>query len=99
MGRRDMTVRVGVIGAGIMGADHVRTIQRFVSGASVTMIADVDLDRAKGAGHAAPEAVTTRDWAEVIESRDVDAIVIASHDTTHAELTLASVAAGKPVMC
>jgi len=99
VGRRDMTVRVGVIGAGIMGADHVRTIQRFVSGASVTMIADVDLDRAKGAAHAAPEAVTTRDWAEVIEGRDVDAVIVASHDTTHAELTLASVAAGKPVMC
>jgi myo-inositol 2-dehydrogenase/D-chiro-inositol 1-dehydrogenase len=94
-----VTVRVGVIGAGIMGADHVRTVQRFVSGARVTMIADVDLDRAKEAAQAAPEAVTTRDWGEVIASADVDAVIVASHDTTHAELTIASVAAGKPVMC
>ncbi|MGN6794385.1 MAG: hypothetical protein ACTHJW_18525 [Streptosporangiaceae bacterium] len=40
---RDATVRVGVIGARIMGADDVRTIQRFVSGASVTMLACSEL--------------------------------------------------------
>lgn len=30
-----MTIRVGVIGTGIMGADHVNTLQRTVSGAEV----------------------------------------------------------------
>ena len=99
MGRRDVTVRVGVIGAGIMGADHVRTLQRSVTGASVIMIADIDADRAKEAAQAAPEAVTTSDWAEVMASQDVDAVIVASHDTTHANLTVAAVAAGKPVMC
>jgi myo-inositol 2-dehydrogenase/D-chiro-inositol 1-dehydrogenase len=94
-----VTVRVGVIGAGIMGTDHVRTLQRFVSGASVTMIADIDLDRAKEAALAAPEAATTRDWSEVIASRDVDAVIVASHDSTHVEVTIASVEAAKPVMC
>jgi myo-inositol 2-dehydrogenase/D-chiro-inositol 1-dehydrogenase len=94
-----VTVRVGVIGAGIMGADHVRTVQRFVSGARVTMIADIDLDRAKEAAQAAPEALTTRDWREVIASGDVDAVIVASHDSTHAEVTIASVAAAKPVLC
>jgi myo-inositol 2-dehydrogenase/D-chiro-inositol 1-dehydrogenase len=43
--------------------------------------------------------VTTRDWADVIASPRVDAVIVASHDTTHAEVTIASVAAGKPVMC
>jgi len=99
VGRGEVMVRVGVIGAGIMGADHVRTVQRSVSGASVVMIADIDLDRAKEAAQAAPEAVTTRDWADVIASPDVDAVVVASHDTTHADVTIASIAAGKPVMC
>jgi len=94
-----VTVRVGVIGAGIMGADHVRTVQRSVNGASVVMIADIDLDRAQEAAEAAPEAVTTTYWADVIASPDVDAVIVASHDTTHADVTIASVAAGKPVMC
>jgi myo-inositol 2-dehydrogenase / D-chiro-inositol 1-dehydrogenase len=37
-----MTLRVGVIGAGIMGADHATTLRRFVRGAEVTAVADVD---------------------------------------------------------
>jgi myo-inositol 2-dehydrogenase/D-chiro-inositol 1-dehydrogenase len=63
------------------------------------MVADIDLDRANGAAQAAPEAVITSDWAEVIASSDVDAVIIASHDSTHADVTIAAVAAGKPVMC
>ena len=42
-----MTVRVGVIGTGVMGADHVSTLHRQVSGAAVTMVADLDLERAR----------------------------------------------------
>ena len=99
MGGRDVTVRVGVIGAGMMGADHVRTVQRSVTGAGVTMIADIDLDRAYEAARLAPEAVTTGDWAEVIASSHVDAVIVASHDSMHADVTIAAVAAGKPVMC
>ncbi|MET8076421.1 Gfo/Idh/MocA family oxidoreductase [Streptomyces sp. NPDC005303] len=29
----------------------------------------------------------------------MDAVVVASHDSTHAELTVAAVRAGKPVLC
>jgi predicted homoserine dehydrogenase-like protein len=39
-----VTVRVGVIGTGIMGADHVNTLHRQVTGAAVSMVADLDLD-------------------------------------------------------
>jgi myo-inositol 2-dehydrogenase/D-chiro-inositol 1-dehydrogenase len=35
----------------------------------------------------------------VVEDDGVDAVVVASHDTTHAAFTLAAVAAGKPVLC
>ncbi len=99
MGGRDVTIRVGVIGAGIMGADHVRTVQRSVTGATVTMIADLDPGRASQAAHLANGAATTCDPAEVIGSLDVDAVVIASHDSTHADLAVAAVRSGKPVMC
>ena len=99
MGTRDMTLRVGVIGAGVMGADHVRTVQRSVIGAAVTMIADVDLQRAEDARQHAAGAATTCDAAEVIGSDEVDAVIIASHDATHADLAVAAIAVGKPVMC
>ncbi|WEO99546.1 Gfo/Idh/MocA family oxidoreductase [Streptomyces sp. FXJ1.172] len=92
------TVRIGVVGAGNMGAHHVGTLHRSVSGAQVVSVADVDEERAT----AVAEAVGARpadDGCALIADPDVDAGVIASHDTTHADLAVAAVRAGKPVMC
>ena len=94
-----MAVRVGVVGAGIMGADHVNTLHRYVSGATVSMIADVDADRAHAAAAGVPGVRVTDDAFALIDDPSVDAVVIASHDATHADLTLGAIRAGKPVMC
>ena len=48
-----VTVRVGVIGAGIMGADHARTLHRLVSGAAVTLVADVGRGPCRSGGRRA----------------------------------------------
>ncbi|WP_405621422.1 Gfo/Idh/MocA family oxidoreductase [Streptomyces sp. NBC_00076] len=93
------TVRVGVIGAGNMGADHVNTLHRHVSGAAVTMVADTDQERAATVTDPVPGARATDDPYGLIADPAVDAVVIASHDTTHADLTVAAVRAGKPVLC
>jgi len=94
-----MTVRVGVIGAGIMGADHVNTLHRKVSGAVVTMVADVDIERAKAVAQPVAGATATADGLALIADEAVDAVVIASHDSTHADLVLAAIHTGKPVLC
>ena len=94
-----MTVRVGVIGTGVMGAHHVESLHRFVSGAAVTVVADADPARAQAVADLVPGAGVAAGGAELIADPEVDAVVIASHDSTHAELVLAAVAAGKPVMC
>lgn len=93
-----MTVRVGVIGAGIMGADHANTIHRKLSGAVLSAVADVDAHRARAVADASGASVPADGFA-LIDDPAVDAIVIASHDSTHAELTLAAIEAGKPVLC
>jgi len=89
---------VGVIGAGIMGADHAKTVHRKLSGAVLTAVTDVDARRARAVADATGAAVPADGFA-LIEDPAVDAIVIASHDSTHAELTLAAIRAGKPVLC
>ena len=94
-----MTVRVGVVGAGIMGADHVNTLHRHVSGAAVTMVADLDVARARTVAAGLPDARATDDGFALIGDPGVDAVVVASADATHADLTVAAVRAGKPVMC
>jgi myo-inositol 2-dehydrogenase / D-chiro-inositol 1-dehydrogenase len=88
-------IRVGVIGAGIMGADHVKTLQGSVSGAEVVIVADIDAARAAAATPAGARS-TTDPLQAIAES---DAVIIASHDSTHAELALACIEAGKPVLC
>ncbi len=94
-----VTVRIGVIGVGVMGADHARKLDAQVAGAAVTAIADFDEQKAKAVAAEMRAATVAADSFELIGSADVDAIVIASHDSTHAELALAAIAAGKPVMC
>jgi myo-inositol 2-dehydrogenase / D-chiro-inositol 1-dehydrogenase len=94
-----MTIRVGVIGTGVMGADHVNTLHRHVTGATVTMVADLDLARARAVAAALPDARATHDGFALIADPAVDAVVVASADATHADLAVAAVQAGKPVMC
>src|SRR6476620_3521999 len=94
-----VTMRIGVIGVGVMGADHARKLDAQVAGAAVTAIADFDEQKAKAVAAEMRAATVAADSFELIGSADVDAVVIASRDSTHAELALAAIAAGKPVMC
>jgi myo-inositol 2-dehydrogenase / D-chiro-inositol 1-dehydrogenase len=97
-GERSMDVAIGVIGLGIMGGDHARTLASVTKGATLAAVFDKDRDRttavaaATGARiHAAAEAL--------IADRDVDAVLVASPDATHEALVLACLNAGKPVLC
>ena len=94
-----MTVRVGVVGVGVMGADHARKLNGCVAGGDVTAIADFNEDTAAAVASEMRSAAVRADGLALIEADDVDAVVIASHDSTHAELVLAAVKAGKPVLC
>src|SRR4051812_48290147 len=97
-----LSLRVGVIGAGIMGADHVRTLHRSISGACVQAVADVELARAEhvlASIDGGNDGWAGADPAALIADPRVDAVVIASSDATHAELVAAAVRAGKPVLC
>jgi myo-inositol 2-dehydrogenase/D-chiro-inositol 1-dehydrogenase len=93
-----MTVRIGVIGTGVMGAEHARVLQGNVSGATVTAVADTVYDRAKAVA-AETGARSFQSAEELITSPFVDAVLIASHDTVHAEQVKACLTSGKPVLC
>lgn len=92
-------LRAGVVGAGIMGTDHALILHRFVSGAVVTRVTDVDRSRAEAVAGQIPAAEVAADGLALVADPDVDAVVVASSDATHAELAIAAVRAGKPVMC
>ncbi|MER6183123.1 Gfo/Idh/MocA family oxidoreductase [Streptomyces sp. NPDC001652] len=93
-----MTVRVGVVGAGWIGKEHIRRLTESVTGARVTAVTDIDAARAAEA--AAPVgARVLPDGAALIASAEVDAVLVTSWGPTHAEHVLNSIAAGKPVFC
>lgn len=94
-----MTVRLGIIGAGIMGADHARIFAEQIPGTSLQFICDADAARATKVADATGAAHTLSDPMSVINNTTVDAVVIAAPDQFHAPLTLACIAAGKPVLC
>jgi myo-inositol 2-dehydrogenase / D-chiro-inositol 1-dehydrogenase len=94
-----VSARIGIIGAGVMGAAHVRMLSGDVDGAKVVAVADADAVRARDAAAAAPGCRVVADPRELIDSADVDAVVIASSDATHEAFVLACVAARKPVLC
>ena len=91
-----MSIGVGVIGAGVMGSDHARLIRSHVSGAHLVAVADADPARAR---EAAGDARVDTDPLKLIDSSDIQAVIIASPDHTHGDFVLAAIHAGKHVLC
>jgi myo-inositol 2-dehydrogenase/D-chiro-inositol 1-dehydrogenase len=90
------TLRVGVIGAGVMGAAHIDNLAR-MPGVTVSRVFDIDPARALAAAGRAGGAPSGSAEA-LIADDEVDGIVIAAPDPLHEPLTLACIAAGKPVL-
>ncbi|MGW0981734.1 Gfo/Idh/MocA family protein [Streptomyces xiamenensis] len=91
---------VAVLGTGRMGADHVRRIERLISGAHVAAVADVDEVRAKEvAGTVGPHCAAHTDPAAAMDAPGVGAVLIASPGAAHEEQLLAALERDLPVLC
>ena len=89
---------IGVIGAGRIGLIHCDIITNLVSNARIVAINDVDEE------HAAQALELTgarfeADPQALIESPDVDAVLVTSWDPTHEQYVIACIKAGKYVFC
>ncbi|WP_040283539.1 Gfo/Idh/MocA family protein [Tessaracoccus massiliensis] len=92
-------LRVGIIGAGIMGRDHARLLATQVAGAKVAAIADISVDGARAVADQYGAEGVFSTGEELIASGLVDAVIIASPDPLHAATTLAAIEAGLPTLC
>jgi myo-inositol 2-dehydrogenase / D-chiro-inositol 1-dehydrogenase len=93
-----MTLDIGVVGTGMMGQDHVQRLATGVPDAHVVAVSDVVVEQAKRVGERVDARVYS-DGHDLIADDGVQAVLIASPGPTHEELTLACIAAGKPVLC
>ncbi|MFF9214087.1 MULTISPECIES: Gfo/Idh/MocA family protein [unclassified Streptomyces] len=90
---------VAVLGAGHMGADHIRRLDRVVSGARVAAVADPDTGRAKEAAAGIDGVSVHADAEAALDAPGVAAVLIASPGPAHEEALLAAFARGLPVLC
>jgi len=93
-----MTLRIGVVGTGMMGRYHVERLAGSVRDAEVGAVSDVFVEGARQVA----ERVGARAYAdghELVADDRVQAVLIASPGETHEEFTLACLAADKPVLC
>ena len=94
-----MTLRVGVIGTGMIGQDHIRRVTQVLSGAQISAVADADTNLAKEVAAGLPAARVFGSGEELIGCEDVEAVIVTSWGPTHESYVLASIAAKKPVFC
>jgi myo-inositol 2-dehydrogenase/D-chiro-inositol 1-dehydrogenase len=99
MPKSSQNISIGLIGTGGMGTRHAVNLHRFVGGASVAAVYDLDQARAQQAAAQCGSPVVMDDPYKLIADKNIDAVLIASPDDTHAKLTLACLQAGKPVLC
>jgi myo-inositol 2-dehydrogenase / D-chiro-inositol 1-dehydrogenase len=92
-------ISIGVIGAGGMGSRHVMNLHRYVKGARVVVIYDLDQVRARQVAAECGTAQAFSDPLQLIQDAAVNAVVIASPDSTHAEFVHACLRQRKPVLC
>ena len=83
-----MTVRIGVIGTGMIGADHIRRITTVLAGATVTAVTDVDADRAAKVAQRYGVPTVHASGADVIADPGVDGVIVASWGPTHEQYVL-----------
>jgi myo-inositol 2-dehydrogenase/D-chiro-inositol 1-dehydrogenase len=94
-----MSIRIGVIGCGVMGSDHAELLHRGVAGAQLAAVHDFDAERASVLSRRLGNPRNIESAEALIADRDIDGVLIAASDDTHAGLTLAAIAAGKPAFC
>jgi myo-inositol 2-dehydrogenase/D-chiro-inositol 1-dehydrogenase len=92
-------LRVCVVGAGNMGADHIERLARRIVGAEVSVVVDADLSRAKRAVEATPSAVAVSEIGQALDREDVNAFVIATPGFLHKEMLLQVRERDLPILC
>ncbi len=89
-----MVVRLALIGAGRWGRNYIRTIAG-LDGARLVRIASTNPETA---ALAPAGCVVEPDWRTVVTASNVDAVIVATPPSTHAEIALAALKAGKPIL-
>lgn len=91
-------IRIGLIGKGGMGTADANCALS-VPGVQITAVCDLYDARLKQAKDQWGNVFTTKDYKEILERKDVDAVLIGTPDHWHQPIAIAAMKAGKHVYC
>jgi predicted dehydrogenase len=92
-------VRIGTVGMGIMGFNDTRDALK-VPGVELVGVADLYDGRLQHAKELFGQDIfTTRDYRQLLDRKDIDAIIIATHDLWHNTVSMHAMESGKAVYC
>lgn len=92
-----MAVRIGLIGCGMIGREHLRRINELCPDAKLVAVSDVFEEGARKAIANISDVRFEKDPMKLIAADDVDAVVITTPDVTHEMYVLAAIAQNKHV--
>ena len=92
-------IRFASIGTGIRGCDLLRSARRVPNGVCVGTADLYSMHRKAGQEAYGAEVPTTKDYRELLDRRDVDAVIVAVADFQHRHVVLDCLDAGKDVYC
>ncbi len=98
MGANDR-IRVGLIGSGGRGTQDWATFLKQPDVEPVVVCDLYDPFREKGIAMTEGRAAGSKDFRQVLDRKDVDAVIVAMPDHWHAVMTVAACDAGKDVYC
>jgi predicted dehydrogenase len=93
------TLRIAGIGMGIMGYNDMATALK-VPGVQIVAACDLYTGRLTRAKELyGKDLFTTKDYGEILNRKDIDAVIIATSDQWHAQIATEAMLRGKAVYC
>ncbi|WP_239751806.1 Gfo/Idh/MocA family oxidoreductase [Mammaliicoccus sp. H-M34] len=96
-----MSLNVGIIGCGgIANGKHLPSLQK-ISEVNIVAFCDIEIEKAQAAAeqYGTNDAKVYEDYKLLLENDDIDVIHVCTPNSSHKALTVASLDAGKHVMC
>lgn len=91
-------LKIGVIGCGYWGPNLIRNFIN-LKDAQVKTASDLSENRLKHMNRLYPSLAVTVDYKDIINDPEIDAVVIATPVSTHYDLAVEAIEAGKHVFC
>ena len=96
----DPPVKVGVIGCGAQGKNHLRVIKELgTEAAVVSALCDLSSERLQDAKEMWPQARADDNFKETLAHGELDLVIVATMPNTHMQMVLAALEAGADVLC